>query len=111
MSLLQFRMQRCNQIRNIYEHVAVKQPNVSQKATLAAAACWAMAPTTRLRRALASMGAVPALLALLRGTLATNPAAPPTAPVDADKAPSILVQRPLTPREARDALQVMRSPG
>ncbi|KAK9861581.1 hypothetical protein WJX84_001329 [Apatococcus fuscideae] len=81
-----------------------------QKATLAAAACWAVAATTRLRRTLAKMGAVPALLALLRTSLAASPpifAAPATPPLSTDKPPSILIQRPLTPRAARDALQTL----
>ncbi|KAK9825957.1 hypothetical protein WJX74_001162 [Apatococcus lobatus] len=79
-----------------------------QKATLAAAACWAVAPSTRLRRTLASLGAVPALLNLLRSSLAASPpttSLPVTPPMGTDKQPSILVQRPLTPRGARDALQ------
>ena len=79
---------------------------IMQKATLAAAACWALAPTARLRRALASMGAVPALLALLRTSLASSPPLTPAPPASAEKSTSILVQQPLSPREARDALQV-----
>ena len=80
-----------------------------QKATLAAAACWAVAPTTRLRRTLASLGAVSALLNVLRTSLASSPPAtalPVTPPLGTDKPPSILTPRPLTPRGARDALQV-----
>ncbi len=82
-----------------------------QKATMAAAACWALAPTTRLRRALASMGAIPALLALLRTSLTSTPPATPApgSPLaSAEKLPSVLVQRPMSPREARDALQVTK---